>query len=146
MSHVRKQLRDKVRLALAGVSGGGALGVNRARPWPKDASPSLGVRTPQENSTDTDMNGGQARVIRLMVDISDKAKTEVELSDALDAVALEVEVAIFAAGSFGALAQMVSYRGATLMIDGGAEKLAGTMSLAFDVTVYTEEMHPETAL
>lgn len=146
MAHVRAQVRAAVKAALAGVSGGGALGVNRVRPRAKDAVPALAVRTPQEVSRDTDMDGGQERVIRVLVDITDKAADEDALSDALDAIAVEVETAVFATGDFAGIAQAVSYRGAQLGIDGATQALTGTLSVAFDVTVYSLETDPETAL
>lgn len=140
MTHVRSRVRSAFKATL------GDVGVNRRRPWPKGVARALGVRTPREVARDLDMDGGQDRTITVMVDITGAAGSTEALSDAFDEAAAEVERAVFAAGDLGGIAQAVGYRGAQLAVDEGAHKAAGTLSLAFEVAVYTVETDPETAL
>jgi len=104
------------------------------------------VRTTGEQSSDISQAGTQSRVISLRAVVTCKGKTEAEVSDMLDEAAAEIEAALADEPDFGGLAQTYEYRGADIALDGSGERVTGTISLAFDVTVYTHRSDAETAL
>lgn len=147
MAHVRTQLRQAALALLTGLATTGAnSSTNRTLPLPKGHGTSLAVRTPTERSEDISQSGTQARVIALRVDISAKHADEDTLADLLDQAALEVEEAIAGDPTFSGLAQTYDYRGADLSMTGEGEKILGTLSLTFDVTLYTRREAPSAAL
>ena len=75
-----------------------------------------------------------------------KAKTEALLVDLLDEASAEIEEATATDPTFGGLAETYEYVSADLSLDGSGEGIVGTLSLAFDVTVYTKRDNPRRAL
>lgn len=136
--HVRKQLRDAVVTLLTGLSGTGT----RVLPLEKDLARSILVRTPGDESRDSSQSGSQDRVVRLTVSICGKGSAET-LPDEFDASAVLVEKAFAADMTIGGKAETYEYRGAELALDGSGEKTAGSLTLTFDVTVYTARATPD---
>lgn len=147
MAHVRKQVRAAILALVTGLTSTGArVSANRATPKPAARGIDIVVRTPGEQSQDASMDGQQDRIIRARLDITTKGASEDAVADALDQSAVEIELAIDADRTLGSLAQSMEYRGADLALNGDGERILGTLSIAYDVTVYTDRGDPETAL
>lgn len=147
MVHVRQELRDAVTAMLTGLpSLGSRVKQNRATPLAKASPISLAVRTPSEISADDTMGGGQQRHLTVRCDLTAKGSDEQAVADALDAAAVEIEKAFAADQTIGSRAESYQYRGATMVILDEGEKLLGTLSLAFELLIFTDRENPESSL
>lgn len=144
MSHIRKQLRDAVKGALSpGYPGrvGGLRGFSRGRA----DLPAIEISTPSEAAERIDDDGGMLRRIGLEARIVfATAAASSDLEDGIDAIAADVEEAVYsvaAASSFRA-----SVLGFETALDMGdpAEARPAALVITFSVQVLSDEGAPET--
>ncbi|TPN79965.1 hypothetical protein [Mesorhizobium sp. B1-1-2] len=146
MAHVRKQLRDWLRINLAGSpQAGSRVEERRSLPLGKDLKPTLLFEVSNEGSTDLDMDGTQQRVdiVRISACVKDDS---VEGADTLDALALFVEGIFSNDPTLGGIAQDYAYQTTEFNFVGTAERTLCVAALTFAVTLFTARADPETAL
>jgi hypothetical protein len=147
MSHIRKQLRTLVADMLKGSPFcGSSVFASRARPLAREEVAAAFVYTSDETSEDVTTDGIQQRSVRLRIDVVAKGD-EVAKADALDdEFAVYAEQQFAADPQLGGLANASEYRGATFAMTVDGEKTFHVMSMTYQVTVFTRNSDPETAL
>lgn len=148
--HVRQQVRAAAVTLLGGLATtGNHVFASRDARLKQAEMPALCIYTTSESCTSTDKQGGQQRDIELIVE--GHAAQRDALDDKLDAIASEVETALFADWSMGGLAVALVLTRTTIGLiaedDKGhaIEPKIGLIRLNFTVTVNTVEGSPNAA-
>ena len=149
MTHARKQLRDAVASAVTGLTSTGAR-VFKSRNLPMGATelPALCVYARQD-TPDYDAGAFGAIVVRVLeVHVQGyAARVDSEDLDArLDAMAAEVEEAIYADPTFGGLAHGTRMGAQVLEVDPDGDQSLGVVDMTFDVIYRTAEGAPSAAV
>lgn len=144
MAHIRSQLRSnaKTLLTAAGLDAA-KLFIGRRRPAAKEDGEIIGIYTDRETSADSDMSGGQERIVQLKFDVITKGEEEAAL-ERLDVIATQIETAIASDPTIGDVAQTYDYRSTEFIASIEGERVFTVMSMRFDVTVFTQTTDPET--
>ncbi|MBB4277028.1 hypothetical protein [Rhizobium mongolense] len=147
MAHIRKQIRAAVAEMLKGSAlCGNKVFPSRSRPLARGETAVAFVFTPDEASQDVSTDGIQERPIRVRIDIVAKGD-DVTMADRLDDdFAVYAEEKFAADPLLGGLANASEYRGMNHVTNTEGEKTFHVMSLTFQVTVFTRNSDPETAL
>ncbi len=147
--HARQQLRAAVVTALTGLATTGSrVSATRRRPTAEADLPCLVVFTPDE-TTEIDSMGrpSRAQLRSVVLEVVGFAKGS-SLDDALDAIAAEVETALFAsavstaAGSVGVLVKDLRLVRSETAYDPDAASPVGTLRLVFAASLRTREGAP----
>ena len=148
MTHVRKQIRDLAKTAVTGLTTTGSnVFADRAYPIPQDKLPALRVFFSREAGELGQGSMGadpimHRRATLTVVGYADGAG----LDDTLDAIAVEVEIAMNGEGDFGGrTVGSATYTGTEFALEEGDSR-TGTVALTFEVQYRTAESDPETAL
>jgi len=149
VTHVRKQLRDAVASVVTGLTSTGAR-VHKSRVLPLDRIelPALCVFARQD-SPDYDNGAMGTTVVRVLeVHVQGYARRldGPQLEDSLDAMAAEVETALFADTSLGGLAHGVRLGPQVLEVDGDGDQDLGVIDMVFEVIYRTAEGVPGVAV
>lgn len=153
MSHARARIRLAVVAALTGLATtGGNVFAGRLRPLGKSPPPSLFVYSLEEEAS-VDAAGASPKLARtLTLAIEGRVQLaggndEVDPEDTLDAIAAEVETALFAAYAtpslLRALLQALDYAGMRMDLQPAGEALVGSVTMRFTATYRTVEGLPE---
>ena len=129
MSHVRQQIRDRLKTTLTGVTTTGAR-VYNSRVSNHDALPCLSIYTLSEELGEESANK-QFRLLNVMVEV--RAKAADNLENTLDTIGAEVEDAIFASGdtTLSGTCKDFDYEGLDIELSGEAEQPFGLMTMRF---------------
>jgi len=147
MSHVRTQIRDEIvsRVTSCVIVG---RNVFASRVYPLDESKLPGVCVYTENEEIDEDRGKQSsmqhRSVEVVLEGHDKLTAGVD--DQLDAIAAEIETAVFSDRTLGGLAFAVDLDNTEVEIDAETEELIGVIKLTFRVLYLTTEGAPGTAL
>ena len=146
MSHVRKQIRDRVASTLtAGVSiVQRRIYTSRIYPLTESQLPAIAVYSASESSNLQTMG-----VRTLMRDLSLSVEVYVRVNDRfdddVDALCVQIEEAIAGDYALGGLAKDTILSGTEIDFDGDAEKPVGVARLTFSVRYVTSIEDVETA-
>lgn len=146
MTHVRKQIRDKVETLLTGLSTTGSR-VYSTRLYRTETAnlPCLLIYTKSEPvSVDSLHPRRYERQLELVVDGIASATSN--LDDTLDAIGLEVEEALAANQSLDGLAKDTVFTGSEIEFNAEGQQPVGTIRLTFNVFYRTAATDVETAL
>jgi hypothetical protein len=142
-THVRRQIREAVATVVTGLTTTGAK-VFQSRMVPQDDLPCLLVATNDEDlvraSVDDIFDRG------LTVDITGCAKAAANVDDTLDAIALEVETAIAAAGNLGGLVKSRELEKIEVGFDDSLEQTVGKIRLQYRMPYFTTAGAPGVSL
>lgn len=146
MTHVRKQIRDKVETLLTGLSTTGSR-VYSTRLYRTESAnlPCLLIYTKSENvAIDSLYPLKYERQLEVIVD--GVAAATSNLDDTLDAISLEVEEALAANHTLDGLAKDTILTGSEIEFNADGEKPIGTIRLIFNVTYRVAAGDVETAI
>ena len=148
MTHVRKQIRDLAETAVTGLTTTGSnVYADRAYPISQDKLPALRVFFSREAGALLQGSMGadptmHRRATLTIVGYADGTG----LDDTLDAIAVEVEIAINGEGDFGGrTVGSATYTSTEFSLEEGDSR-TGPVALSFEVQYRTAESDPETAL
>ncbi len=146
MSHARQQIRMAFAAALTGLPTTGVR-VYTAHPYPlaENERPGLVVATPSDSvAPDGDLNGSKLdRILSvLIIGYADGASVE----NTLDTIAAEVEAAIAASGSIGAVSKRRLPTDTQIVVDGNGKQRAGEVRILFEVAYRTATGDPTTII
>lgn len=143
--HVRKQIRDWLKVALLGsAEAGDRVEVRRALPTEKNVQPTLLIAVQNEQSQDDAMGGSQRREIAVRITAVAKGDAEAT-EDTLDALAAFVERVFAADPTLGGNAATYEYQATEFAFNGEAERTLCTAALTFTIMVFTDRTDPEHA-
>lgn len=146
MAHIRKQIRDYLKIALSSSDiAGRRVYVQRSIPLEKDSEACILISPQTERSADASMSGTQERVYSLRITAVVKSGDEVA-QDTLDALGMFVERVFATDPTLGGLVQTYEYQAAEWSGDGGGEWPFCTTAMTFAVTYYTDRSNPEISL
>lgn len=146
MAHIRKQLRDWMKVNLVGSpQAGNRVYVRRTLPLPKHLQPTLLIAIQNERSVDASMSGSQQRDVAVRITACAKGDAEAT-EDTLDALGVFVEKKFAAAPDLGGLASTYEYQTTEFEFSGGGEDTLCTAAFTFTVTLFTNRSDPETSL
>jgi hypothetical protein len=140
MSHGRQQVRDALVTALTGLVTTGTA-VYSGRVYPHDTLPSLAVFTLREEVNEEDH---RTRTVFLQVEARTQATAD--LDDAIDAICVEVEVAISADDTLGGKALCVFPPETEIELSGEAEKPIAQATMTFPAMYRVAFTDPETLI
>lgn len=146
MTHVRKQIRDRVASVLAsGVTlVSGRVYQNRVYPLHEAQLPAITVYSGSETVEPFTMgNMTASRVVEINVDIYNAAVTA--LDDAIDAIAVQVETAIGNDFTVNGLAKSITLQSVALEYSGDAQTPLGVARLVYAAHYVTSISDAETA-
>lgn len=146
MSHLRKQIRDKVTTRLTGLSTtAGRVYQTRFYPLQAAALPGLLIYTLREISEPETMT--RPRKYNREVDfmIEGMAKGTSALDNTLDQIAVEVEEAMLSAPTFDGLARDTVLSGTEIDYNAEGEQPVGSIRMTFTVRYRTSETDVESA-
>jgi hypothetical protein len=147
MSHVRKQIRDRVATVCTGLSTTGTkVFKGRGQPINAERLPALGIYTRSETAAAGTIGATKISDRRLTVVVEVYARDASVVDDVIDASAVEVEEAISVDTTLNDLALRTIYTGFELETDGDGEQTIGIGRLTFDVLYRVDETDVETAL
>lgn len=150
MSHVRKQIRDRAKTVLTGLTTAGTnVFDSRIHPFLHDGAelPGLCLYTSTEeieNSDEDTISHVQTRSLLLVIEGYVAATSAID--DTLDTISAEVETALFADQFLNGLAHGIDLVGSDKELTDGAEQLVGIITMIYRVYYLTYEGAPETAL
>lgn len=140
MSHLRKQIRDRIAVILTGLPTiGSEVFVGRARPLAKDHDPTLLIYTTSETS-ERDAYPTEAR--RLIVHVEARVSTVAAPDDNLDAIAVEVEAAMAADRLLAGLALDLQYQQMEQVVEASGDRYLGGLRLQYVVSYRVREGVP----
>ena len=144
MSHVRQQIREAVAVIVTSLTTTGA-NVFQSRVYNVQASelPCLLVYTKDE-SVGPEQGTMLAMQRSLTLTIEGKAKATADLDDTLDDIAKEVEIAVAADITIGALAHSIFLESTLIELSGDGDQPIGNVSLNYIVNYMTPFGDPET--
>lgn len=143
MPHARQAIREAVATAVTGLATTGSR-VFQSRMRAQDALPCLLVTTDGESITE-EISGVQQR--ELEIRITGVAKAAANVDDTLDTIASEVETAVQAAGTLGALVSIPpTLTAISTDFDDSLEQPVGEIALTFRSTYFTNAGAPGTTL
>ena len=153
MAHVRKQLRDAVALAVTGLTSTGSR-VYESRSLPLSAAatelPALCVYARQDvpDYADAAMGarGTVLRVLELHVQGYYKAADGPGVEEGLDAIAEQVETAVFVDPTFGGKCIWTRLGPQVLDVDAEGDQTLGVIDMVFELLYRTAEGAPGTAI
>jgi hypothetical protein len=146
--HLRKQVRDAIKSIIVAAATAASARVYTGRvypltadgPWPQVTISSQG----EQISTATMAAIGQRlyeRTYRVNVIVHAKDPTDIEA--VLDAEGVQIEVAIAANPTLGGKAKYVTLAGTQTELSEDAEQPAGSLTMAYDVEIYSRENTPD---
>jgi len=151
MAHVRKQLRDAVALAVTGLTSTGTR-VYESRSLPLSALatelPALCVFARQD-VPDYDLGSMGTTVLRVLemhVQGYYRGADGPAIEEGLDAIAEQVETAVFANSALLALAHRVKLGPQVLEVDAEGDQTLGMIDMVFEILYRTAEGVPGTAV
>lgn len=145
MAHVRKQIRDTVVAALTGLTTTGAeVYAGRTRPLSADHAPTLLVYAVSERSEIHSQGGKLLRDLTLAIE--GRVMSAGVPDDTLDTIAFEVETAMMADPSLGALTLEVTLTSTRIATQSPGENQAGEIRLEYRVLYRTAESAPNLAV
>ncbi len=141
MPHARQQIREAVATALVGLpTTGSNVYQSRMRPATDDTLPCLLVMTGDE-AIDSTAQEWQTR--RLVVLVQGMAKATADVDDTLDDIALEVEEALFNAGTLGGkLPGGLVLQKMEMDFNDSLDKPIGVIALQFSADYFTNAGTP----
>ncbi|MBX9456129.1 MAG: hypothetical protein KL863_08960 [Rhizobium sp.] len=146
MAHVRTQIREWLKINLAGSADAGPrVFARRTLPLAKELAPTLIFSIQNEMSVDISMSGTQERTEMLRVTACAKGDAD-ETEDQLDRMALFVERVLSGNPCMAGLIQTYAYQSTEFSFSGEGEKTFCTAALTFALTLFTQRTHAETAL
>jgi len=140
-NHVRRQLREAVAAACAGLPTTLA-NVYQSRVYPLQAIelPALAIYTTGEEVIDQTI--GELIGRRVQIVIEGKAKAAADLDDTLDQIAKEVETAMAPPVTVGAQAIVIEYEGCQIEME-ESDRPAGMIAMQFSAVLYTQRSTPD---
>lgn len=143
MAHVRKRIRDWLKVALAGsAEAADRVEVRRSLPTEKGIQPTLLIAVQNEQSQDDAQGGSQQREIAVRITAVARGDAEAT-EDTLDALAVFVERVFAADPTLGGIAATYEYQATEFAFNGEAERTLCTAALTFSVLVFTDRIDPE---
>jgi len=127
-THVRQQIRERAKSLLIGLPTTGANAfVGRTWPTPDEVLPCLMIYTLDEPALEIAMGGmgmgaRQMRSVALKIHGRHRLDDDEALLNALDAMALEVETVLLAAGAFAPLIHAIALTGSLTNTQATAER------------------------
>ena len=148
MSHIRTQIRKRVKTLLSGLAAtGGNVFVGRTWPLERPSLPCLLVYTTDEPSADAAFSPiRQQRVVTLTVEGRVAGIDDEAMLDSLDELARQVEVALLAAGALASLALAIELTQTLATTTAGNDGRWGQVEMTFRVEYHTAAGAPDTAL
>jgi|GEM_PF-2047152 len=145
--HARHQLREAVALALkaAGIVAADSVLPHRRRPTTRAQLPALMIYTEDETSGRLTADSLERRS-DLVIRIRAEKESEDTPQDRLDALALQVERAIAAAGSLGGILQDMVLVRTSSGTSAVSDRQLGDMDLVWRAEIHTAENDPATIL
>lgn len=146
MTHIRTQIRGRVKTRLSGSPDAGArvLG-RRSLPLPRELAPTFIFAFQNERSTDVSMDGTQERVAELRVTACVKGDAEAT-EDVLDRMGLYAEQRFSADPTLGGLIETYAYQSAEFSFVGEGDQTLCTAAYTFALTYYAKRGDPQTSL
>ena len=143
--HVRHQLRQSVALALkaAAIVASDSVMPHRRRPTTNTQLPALLVYTDDEASA-RETAEADRRIVDLVIRVRVKTVGDDVPQDELDAIALQVERTIFAAGTFGGLVKDLQLARSESAASANSDRQLGDIDLVFQVEIHTAANDPAT--
>lgn len=140
MTHSRKTLRDAAKTALTGsVTGAKDVRGIRGYDYSPDQLPVVEVSTPDMTDVRLSDDGDIERTYSLEVRIIATQHEDVE--DAMDAMAEDVEAAIYGLG--GDWQDAISLASAAFETGDPGQKIPATLTTVFTVRTYADEANPQ---
>ena len=147
MPHVRKQIRDRVKALVTGLTTTGSrVYASRIYPLQNDNLPGLCIFTENEEIDDEEGKVERLQHRYLNVVVTGHAKVTSGLDDDLDTIAEEVETAVFADRFLNGLAMALDLISIETGFSADAEKPSGEIEIKFRVQYFTAEGAPGTAI
>ena len=146
MAHVRKSIRDNVTTTLTGLTTTGS-NVYQTRLFPLAAGklPGLCVYTRSETTEYATLSRPRTQVRELEVLVEAYAKGTSSIDDTLDAIAVEVEEALYTDVTRGGYAKDTQITSFEVDYDGEGEQSVGVARFTISVTYVTVENDIEAA-
>lgn len=147
MAHVRQQLRDAVAASLAGIAEvTGRIYINRGAPVSVSKGASLQIKL-QDEEISLLTPAAPTRYKRRPVVVIEIIAGGAEQSDLVDAISVQVETAIEAAGLLGGLVKRPLYLVASKTeFDDLVSPPVGHLYLAYQAEIHTAAANPETPI
>ena len=145
--HIRRQIRDAVALALAGLpTTGGNVFKSRVGPLPVEDLPALRIYTPIDRAERMSQGSPprQNREVQVLVEAVVVA-AEGQLEDTFDAIGVEVEAAL-GNSDLGVPVDDMVFVEAISGLSGEGEDQAGLLRMEFTATVSVAEGAPDAVL
>ena len=139
-NHLRRQIRDAVKTALTGLATTGTrVYVGRSRPLARSHEPSLLIYTPQEASRRA-VNGQPPILDRIVqVIVEGRVSLAGEPDGTLDAIAKEVEAAMWTNRALGGLVFNTRLVATDTSTEADGERQLGGIRLSYEMTFQTPE-------
>lgn len=144
MSHIRKQIRNKIIATVTGLATTGDR-VYSGYPYPAEETPCLFVYTPTESIELDDYGNDREQERRINVVIEAHCKSAA-IHDEFDDISEEIETALFNDQFLAGLADGIDLDLTQEEITGGLEQKAGHISFSFTVHSRTLKGAPGTAI
>ena len=142
--HIRKQIRDKFKTLLTGLTTT-ATRVYTSRVWPVQGAdlPGLLIYTPDHEADPELSTTDRPRAVFSYIDVAvvAVAKSSTDVDDQVDLIEAEVCVALFADYELGGLAFDVQWVSSSIQLD-EANQPTGQNLMIFRVSVRTHENDP----
>jgi hypothetical protein len=152
MLHMRKQIRDAVAAALAGLPmTADRVYIGRTRPLGKNHEPTLLVYTRTETSKREVRGAPPEHERQLDLIVEGRVSSSAPPDDLLDQIALEVETAMASLIDYGTgkvfdgLIWNLQYSGQQVIVEADGEKHIGKIGLQYLATYHVAEGAPDVA-
>lgn len=146
MSHVRKQIREKVGTILTTASAAEVISQSRVYPIPPTTASAALIYTNTEAVLDTTLTYPRKQNRELTLVVEAVARAVTDLDDALDALCVKIEEAIANNHTLDGLAKDTALIDTTITHDFNGDAPIGNARMQFRVLYRTAENDVETSL